>query len=156
MTKRGYTLIELLVVVSIIGILTGIGVVAYNDFNQKQTLKGGALNVKNNLRFVQNKALAGEKPTGCSVLNGYGVNFPNNATYEFAAICGGILKPATSFPTLPNGVTFSPVPSPITFKVLGQGVGSAQTICLSGFARTYKISVTISGEIQDEGFIACP
>lgn len=158
MAKHGYTLIELLIVFSIIGILLGVGIVAYNDFNKRQTLKGAALTLKNDLRAAQNKALAGEKPPGgCTVLDGYEVGFTATG-YSFRAKC----SPGPSYGTattvnLPTGVnlTISPAGS-VLFKVLSQGVDAGRTICLSGFNRTYKLSVTTSGELKDEGFTACP
>ncbi|MBI4999387.1 type II secretion system protein [Candidatus Gottesmanbacteria bacterium] len=154
MARQGYTLIELLIVFSIIGILLGMGVVAYNDFNKRQTLKGAALNLKNDLRQAQNKALAGEK-TCTGSLDGYEVSF-SSTSYNFRAKCGTNYGTAiTTF--LPTNVSIANSPSPFVFKVLGQGVTAAQTICLSGFNKIYKISVTVSGEIKDEGFVGtCP
>lgn len=49
----------------------------------------------------------------------------------------------------------------LMFKPLGQGVDKNMTICLStsgfGVSSRYKLSVTTSGEINDEGFVgSCP
>ncbi|TSC53515.1 MAG: Uncharacterized protein LiPW16_372 [Microgenomates group bacterium LiPW_16] len=153
----GYTLIELMVVISIIGLLVGIGVAQYNEFNKNQTLKQAALTLKNNLRQTQNKALSGEKPTsGCTAsLSGHKLTFTDNRNYKIVASCGVDLDVLTGL-TLGQNVSKSSGPNSILFKVLGQGA-EAGTICLLGFGKRYKISVTVSGEIKDEGFVGtCP
>lgn len=159
MPKNGLTLIELLVTITIIGVLTGFGLASYNSFNKRQVVKGAALNFKNDLRQAQNKALAGEKDCLSGSLDGWYVAFTAN-NYSFYGHCGGTGGSNFNQTTvnLPDSVSFSPVPSsPILFKVLGQGVNAGQTICLVGFNQKYKISVTVSGEIQDGGFISvCP
>lgn len=155
--KKGFTLIEILTATSIMTLLFGIGMIRYNEFNQTQTLKQTALKLKNDLRMVQNKALAGEKPAlGCTVLDGYKVTF-TATTYQYQATCSpAALGPATTY-SLPASVSFSSYPSSIIFKVLGQGVNAAGTICLAGFSKYYKLVVTVSGEITDNGFVgSCP
>jgi len=69
-TTKGFTLIELLVVISIIGILTAITIPQLTAFNRRQILKNAAAEVKNSLRFAQNKASAAEidtSATGCTL-----------------------------------------------------------------------------------------
>lgn len=63
----GFTLIEILVVVAIMAILTGGAIVAYNNFNQSQTVKRAALQVKTDLRESQNRAVSGLKHDDCRV-----------------------------------------------------------------------------------------
>ena len=50
MKKNGFTLIELLVVVAIIGILSAVGVVAYNNF----TLSAKINTTKKILQYLKN------------------------------------------------------------------------------------------------------
>ena len=157
--NKGFTLIELLVSITILGILLGIGIAAYNEFNKTQTVKQVALNLKNDLRQAQNKAMAGEKPaSGCGVLNGYEVSF-TATSYSFYAKCspGPSYGTATSG-TLPTSVNLAVSPAgPVLFKVLGQGVDTTKTICVTGFGKLYKLFITTSGEIQDGGFVgSCP
>ena len=65
-SSKGFSLIELLVVITIIGILTGGAIAAYSNFNQAQTVRRVALEMKSNLRETQNKAVAGKKHVDCT------------------------------------------------------------------------------------------
>ena len=47
MKQKGFTLIELLVVVAIIGVLSSVGVVAYNGYTKNAKAKTSELNYKN-------------------------------------------------------------------------------------------------------------
>jgi len=157
----GFTLIELLVTISIMGILFGLGVAKYNEFNRRQILDQAAQELKSNLRLAQDKALAGEKD--CSVcqvgikcgdgddkvLDGWYVSF-SSGSYQIYGRCGG-----QQFPTSPKTVNLSSrninipsPPSPIRFKPLAQGVDGATTISLSGYGETRPITVTGTGEIK--------
>ena len=64
-SSKGFSLIELLVVIAIIGILTGGAIAAYGNFNESQTVRRVALEMKSNLREIQNKAVAGKKHVDC-------------------------------------------------------------------------------------------
>jgi len=145
----GFTLIELLIVVTIIGILFGIGIAQYMNFNRSQILEQAAQELKNNLRLAQTKAVNGEKPDGCSVLDGYRVSFSSN-TYMIQAICRESPTGAAKTFSLPSAVKFSSLPSPILFKVLAQGtdLNDDLTITLTAFGRNKTIKVTKQGKIE--------
>lgn len=147
---RGFTLIELLVTMSIIGIIFGIGVAAYTQFNRRQILDQAAQELKNNLRLVQGKALAGEKNCSGGTMEGYEVTF-SSTSYSFRAKCGLNYGTSTII-NLPSSVTVTtfPSPNPILFKVLGQGtnINISTTIVLSGFGSTRTITITSAGEIR--------
>lgn len=150
----GFTLIELLVTISIIGVLFGIGVAKYNEFNRRQILDQAAQELKSNLRLAQSKASAGEKPaSGCAMLDGYQVSFvdSNPDYYTIGAKCSPN-SPAAESLSLPTGISFSSLPSSnsIIFKVLGQGtnVNVSTNIVLSGFGDTRTITVSATGEIK--------
>lgn len=151
MRKQGFTLIELLISLTIIGILTGIGIVSYNDFNQRQTLKATALTLENNLRQAQNKAVAGGKPVSCSCLSGYQVEI-EPSSYSISAFCD-FMSPATCGPassfTVPNGVNLSASSSPIKFSVIKDGANPS-IITVSGFGKpSLAVNVSAAGEIYE-------
>lgn len=159
----GYTLIELLVVTSIMALLFVVGMAAYNQFNRTQILQQTSLDLKNNLRLAQNKALSGEKPgigTNCygKSLWGYQVVFLQDS-YEIKVGCGEVygqdfyrLIPQKKF-NLPSSVRFKvvppkTVPDPIFFKGLGQGLDQSATITLTGFGLEKTVTVSQTGEIK--------
>jgi prepilin-type N-terminal cleavage/methylation domain-containing protein len=182
--NSGITLIELLLVIAMIGIITAYGLSSYNEFNKRQTVKGVAQNLKNDLRSAENKALTGEKNCLSTTNNGCGgshdgcgndtdnsekaldyweVSFAGGS-YTMTGHCTGGAPPmSVSFGstqvTMPTNINLTSTASPLQFLVLGQGVLSAANICVSGYGNRYKykISVTASGEITDDGFVTnCP
>jgi len=152
--KNGLTLIELIVVMAIIALLSGGGLAAYTSFNQSQTLKAAAENVKNNLRLVQSRALSQEKPaTGCAVLDGFRVDISvGTANYSYLALCNGDIPLETSrqsLSPLPAGVTFASAnPNQVIFRLLGSGA-TAAAIAVAGFGKApITINVSQGGEIH--------
>lgn len=167
----GFTLIELTVSILIVFILTSIGIASYNNFSRDQTIKQTAADLKNNLRMAQNKALNGEKicsPDVCGGSNnicdgeddektliGWEVSIGTN-NYSIYGICGDKIFGKETF-NLAKDVSTKNAPLTVRFKSLIGGVESPINICLSGFNRFYKISVTLSGEIIDYGLVKdCP
>ncbi len=149
--KKGFTIIELLVTMGVILLLGGGVVAAFNNFNENQRVKQAALGFKSNLRFAQNKALSGEKPSGCGTLVGYTVSFAASS-YTIQAQCDSGLVGATITTLFPSGVSFVPVPSPFTFAVLTGRIASDTTITLSGLNKTYSLTVSGSGNVNTVGF----
>lgn len=154
--SEGFSLIELLISMTIVALLV-YGVVSnYDRYNNRQTLKQVAKNLVNDLRFAQNNAISGLKPTsGCTQLVGYQVSFPSLASYAIQANCApeGMAGSAVTV-RLPGGITFSPPPQTFLFGVLTRGIGSNMTITLTNAALSlsYALSLTTSGNINDLGF----
>lgn len=153
--KQGFTLIELIVSISILMLLVSGLLASYNNYNQSQSVGQSAQSVKANVRLAQSKALSGVKPSsGCTELSGYTVSF-TQTTYSFQARCTeGLVGTATQL-TLAQGVSFSPVPSSFTFGVLTRGLlntDSSRTMTISGFNKTYTLSIEPNGTITDNGF----
>ncbi len=159
--KSGFTLIEILVSMTIIGFLFSFGYASFRDFSRRQALAGVVKQVQGDLRLAQQKALSGEKPSGCTTLpvktlNGY--NFYRSAenVYIIQADCSGLAAavPVKSV-TLPSGIKISaPSPNPIKFKALGQGTnivsGESATITITqdAVSNSQDVIVTAGGEIK--------
>lgn len=57
--QHGFTLVELLVVVVVITIITGIGVPSFSSYLNRQSIRQASEQVKDDLRTIQNRAIAG-------------------------------------------------------------------------------------------------
>lgn len=152
---KGFTFIEILVTIAITMLLFSGTAASYSRFTDESRLKQAALTVKNDLRLAQNKAISGEKPLNmsCDQLIGYVVTFTDKS-YSVQAQCNpNQVNAPIKTVSLGNTVSFVPVPAPITFGVLTQGVNisSDETITLSGANKTYKFTLSPQGEITDLG-----
>jgi prepilin-type N-terminal cleavage/methylation domain-containing protein len=149
--KKAYTLIELLIVISITGIIFGIGYFGFREFSRRQVLASTTSALVTNLRLAQERALAGDKPEGCSGnLEGYEVVF-NSTSYTIQAVCESG-KIEIKKVDLPEAIFLAlPSVNPILFKVLAQGTNVAEKveIAVSGFDKSQIVTVTSSGEISE-------
>lgn len=59
--RSGFSLIELMIVISLFTITTIVVTTSYISFQGRETLKNGALQLKSDLRYAQNKAQTGDK-----------------------------------------------------------------------------------------------
>ena len=146
-----FTLIELLVIISIIGLLFTLGLAAYNNFNRRQLVDQATQELENNLRLAQSKAMAGQKPEGCTgTLLGYRVENlvspEGDSYYTISAACSQSVVIGTY--TLSTGLSLTG-PGSVLFKVLGQGtdVDQTATFNVSGFGKTNEVKVGVAGEI---------
>ena len=149
----GFTLIELLIVISIIGLLFSFGLAQYMQFNRQQMLTQSAQELKNNLRYAQSKAMAGEKPAACGAraLEGYKLVFISNKSYKIVAVCNVDINVRTNFFLRKNvELDSASFPIQIQFKVLAQGVIGFRSLVLrhSVTNNTETVTVTESGEIR--------
>ena len=150
---KGYTLVELLVSVTIIGLVFGVGYVAFRSFSQRQILDGAARDLRGQLRLAQEQALAGKKTVDCTgTLTGYQLNITSGVSYDLEVYCTNGSFPVKSV-DLPTGLslqTDSPV-NPILFKVLGEGTNlpvSSINITITGFGLTQSVVVNKTGNIE--------
>ena len=79
------------------------------------------------------------------------------ATYQIRGVCGGNVFNFKNF-QLPAGVAISHSPEKIVFQPTPlSGVNEPGDICVSGFGKHYKITITSAGLIEDVGFVTtCP
>jgi prepilin-type N-terminal cleavage/methylation domain-containing protein len=151
----GYTLVEVLVSLTIIGLLFGFGFASFRDFSRRQALEGASRSLKGELRLLQSKASAGEKPAGCgaSILSTYSF-VVSASSYNIIANCSGGVNVTVKTGSLDTGITMASTQNTISFKVLGQGTnilsGGSAVITLSqaGTSNTSLITVTAGGEIK--------
>ena len=153
--RKGFTLIELLIVTAVMGIILMTGLASYNSFNRKRIVREASLDLLNNFRYAQGKALSGEKPTDCAILAGWKLEFAAGG-YSIKAICTNGEFGIIPF-SFPADISRNACSDYFLFKVLAQGVIYDELapfpteIILSGFGYQYMIKVTQSGEINDEG-----
>ena len=124
---RGFTLIEMLVVITLFGIVSTLVTASYITFERNQRIRNATQTLKNDLRFVQNKALAGGKGANseCSIndtLAGWYVTFNitvSTSSYTYAGVCRDEFDAETPFPSPTKTVTF---PSGVTLNSVKLGV----------------------------------
>lgn len=131
--RKGFSLVEILVVVAIFAVIIFLTTTSFSSFSKNSKLASAASDLKANLRFAQNKALAGDKSTPkCSnagyILVGWYVTITqNSSTYSLSGICKnslGIEDPeVTDFKTvtLASGVTVSSNSARILFQPIVRG-----------------------------------
>jgi len=149
--QLGFTLIELMVSVTILLLMFGGGMASYIHFNDNQKVIVTGQQIQLMLRTAQKKARVGDKPAGCSILQGYQLSASTvaNAVVQLYAVCGaGVLIASDSY-TMPSGVTLQQAMS-IIFKVLTGGTNQPGTVVLVGpTGTTYTFTVGSGGDISE-------
>lgn len=154
--RKGFTLVEVLISLSILGLLFGLGSVNFRDYARRQQLVSAARNLKGELRLVQIKASAGEKPSSCSstnILSSYSFIIYANS-YRIVANCSPGIIANIKTESLINGISMESNVNPILFKVLGQGTNISPvtpaviTLKQTGTNNEITVTVTAGGEIK--------
>ena len=147
----GFTLLELLVAMGIALVLAGGIFAGYERFNKNERLRQAGATLKSNLRLAQSKAMSGEKPTaGCTQLTGVTVSF-SGSSYTIQAQCTEGLVGSQITIILPTSITVSSTLSPLVFGVLNRGVGTDVTITLTDGSKSFAVTVSQSGDINELG-----
>lgn len=150
----GFSLIELLVVVAIIMVLSGVSLVGYNNFNERQQVVRDAQNLASNLRLAQQWALSGYKPTGwCRVAGQTLLRWEvvvTAAQYTIQGICSS--GAASVAKTVAFANVQATVAATISFLPLTGAATAGGTITLHGTSAVSGenkiISVTQAGAIS--------
>lgn len=166
--QAGFTVIELIVVFSIIAILSVIGVASFVSYSRVQILESASQDLLSTLLTAKSRAISQVKPTAqipqcndSAILNGYKVilcptsssdvlcDSPNS--FVLAVTCSTQSYKLKSS-TFPKNVTYSPVPSTLSFffPVISSGVTGSGTITLSAYGNTKTIVVDPIGGIQTQ------
>lgn len=150
-SHQGFTLIELLVTVTISAVMVGLGIAAYNNFNESQTLELATRKLKGDLWATQTKAVANKQPlAGCTTFEGYKVTF-DTTSYTIAAQCNPQGDVESSTTNLPTGVQKQGSPGEtILFKPHTQGTDKTADLVLTYqfTTGTRTITITPTGEIR--------
>jgi Tfp pilus assembly protein FimT len=154
----GYTIVELMVAMMIMIILFSLTYAGFRDFQRRQRMENAYQDIKADLRFAQELALANRKPTepagnSCitSGIRSYTFNRTSASTYNIIANCDADVIVKDNI-TLPTGITIDPFAgtNQIVFNILGRGNTSASIIIRwngSGVGNK-TITVSNSGTIE--------
>lgn len=153
---RGFTLIEFIVVLSIIAILSTLGIVAFVNYSRTQVLNAAASDVVTMLKTAKSRAQSQVKPTLCITppLVGYKVVIPSARIYRLEVVCGDArnVSPIEE-KTLPANISFSSASlgSSFLFNILTGGVEGASSggtsIVINGYSQTKTITIYSDGRI---------
>lgn len=158
----GFTLIELLLTISIMSLLSILGVASYRGYNQEQTLESAARDLQSALVLARSRAATQVKPEVTACLQGrelYGYrldicsdNCSSGHAYELSVVCGEsgqYSQVIGKTELLPEGVSFeSTTPKSILFRVLTGEVEGAGEIKINGFGSQRKINVSSTGLVN--------
>lgn len=152
--QQGFTIIELLVAVVTMTLLFAVGFANYRGFQDRQGLISASRSFKADLRFAQERALSGTKPTGCGTLNGYKLIYLGVQSYQIAANCDNnsdISVKTVDFSDTNPTIQFNSPFSFVFFNVLGRGVRTSLTVNLRDNKtppNLIPVSITRGGEIN--------
>lgn len=131
--SRGFTLIEILVSMSIVVLMLGVGIPAFQEFGKQAELNQSASEVQNAIFEARNLSLSPEadkKPE----IDYYGLIFHSDGTgpdtNQYSVIRVNSNNPPTipidpdlivKTRTLPNGLSFQAIPTKLWYSIAGQG-----------------------------------
>lgn len=152
--ENAFTLVEILVTISLIGILSAVGLASYSNFSRNQFVQQTAQEIVQEIRFAQSLSENNQKPSDCQALLSYVFSFDSQGkTYKIYAVCSNRSYEGSPTKTgsLPDGITYQGL-STVNFRVLNQGINfdGGQTITLSAFGKSLTITVEGGGTIKIE------
>ena len=168
--SSGFTLIELLVVITMMAVLTSLGIASYASYNGAQVVQTAAADVVNMLSTAKSQAISQVKPEACgdNPLKGYQVTIDTvSQQYILSAVCEpsaatdpNLSPDPNASPSasntvtivskpLPPQVSFDPTSAHTMFFAISTGtVATPGTIIISGYGKTKTITVSSEGSIS--------
>lgn len=154
---KGFTLIELLITITIIGLVTGGGILYLSRSNALQKMEASKQEILSNLRFARDLAITNQKSTGFGSLAQYRVVLDSSGVMTLWPVdtAGGVGSSYFSKDLTPDGVILNlSNGSPFGFSAYeGRflGVGSSMGINISELSvgDTKQLIITQSGLIND-------
>ena len=155
--SRGFTLIEMLIVLTIIGLITGGGVLYLNRSNAVQKIDTSKQELLSNLRFSRNLAITNQKPSGfAGNLTQVAVSLGANGVMSAWPNTVGVGQSYFSKDITPDGITLTLSSGTIGFSAYeGRflGVGNTVVITISSSELTSsddkQLIINQSGLIND-------
>ncbi|MBI2195692.1 MAG: prepilin-type N-terminal cleavage/methylation domain-containing protein [Candidatus Levybacteria bacterium] len=149
----GFTFIEISVVISILSILTTLGIAAFVNYSRNQSLQTAALDLVTTLNLAKSRSFSQAKPPECAseTLEGYRVSIlASSDGYELHAICTGNLYQVKKV-TFPQNITVSSngtTSRSFFFPVISGGVTGSGSVILVGYGNSRTISVDSVGTVK--------
>lgn len=169
--SAGFTLIELIVTVAIVLTITGGGIAAFVNFNERQQIQSTVKDLQTVMRAAQIKARAGEGAIDCQTEGA----FTEGKLYGYEVTFDGINNDIVMNRVCNEGTTFADVErqrvevdnnvtivmdDDVTFLALkggaNTGAGSPDlTMTVSGVSSglNFEFTVTAGGEITEGDFV---
>lgn len=149
----GFTLIELSVVISILSILTTLGIASFVNYSRSQALQTAVSDLTTSLNLAKSRALSQVKPEQCSAqsLDGYKIVVSSNSgSYDLDAVCAGnTYKIQTT--VFDKNISVSSEGTTSTsffFPVISGPVTGFGSIVLTGFGKSKTITVDQVGVVR--------
>jgi len=149
--NQGFTLIELVVVLSVIAILSTVGIAAFVNYSRTQTLNTAVLDLVSMLNVAKSRSMSQVKPAGgdCVThsLDGYKVTISPPQSYNLDAVCEGF-SAEIERENLPVNISFEEgIQTQFLFRTLTGGVESPGTITINGYNKIKTITIYSDGRI---------
>ncbi|MBU2632354.1 prepilin-type N-terminal cleavage/methylation domain-containing protein [Patescibacteria group bacterium] len=152
--KEGFTLIELLISVTVLGILSVIGLASYVDYSREAALESARASLKSTLYDARSRALSQKKPASCTnaseELKGFRVVIWEE-DYKMQVVCN-VNRDIFAFKKYGINIRKSDPTTNVNvfFPILTGAAGNDYSITLESFGKTKKIIVNKAGTIKDE------